>query len=244
MAPTGPRMPGPLPLRLLRMTRKLRPMPAPAAPPSAGTFDAQRLRRRIRVARGQEPGDLLLEGGLIVDIHPPTREMRLEILRRKAAAQSVELPDDVAALIADRSGPSVRQLEGGLTRVLAWAHLRDLPLDAATAAQVLAPVAPVPPPPVSLDAVLNGVSRHFGVTIEELKSHHRGRLLAMPRQLAMYLSRTMADASFPSISDKFGGRDHSTIIYAVRTVERRREAEPELKLLLGTLEREIRGEQA
>lgn len=184
------------------------------------------------------------EGGLIVDIHPPTREMRLEILRRKAAAQSVELPDDVAALIADRSGPSVRQLEGGLTRVLAWAHLRDLPLDAATAAQVLAPVAPVPPPPVSLDAVLNGVSRHFGVTIEELKSHHRGRLLAMPRQLAMYLSRTMADASFPSIADKFGGRDHSTIIYAVRTVERRREAEPELKLLLGTLEREIRGEQA
>lgn len=182
------------------------------------------------------------EGGLIVDIQPPTREMRLAILRSKAEVQGVEIPDDVAALIVDRSGTSVRELEGALTRVLAWTSLRKAPLDAATVIQVLAPIARVPAPPVSLEAILDGVSRHFGVTIAELKSHQRARALAMPRQVAMYLSRTMAAASFPTIANKFGGRDHSTVIYAVRTVERRRVADPALGVLLGALEQEIRSQ--
>jgi len=181
-----------------------------------------------------------LEGGLIVDIHPPTREIRLTILRRKAQAQGVDLPDDVANLIVDRSGTSVRELEGALTRVVAWTTLREMPLDAATTIQVLAPVMRVPPPPVSVDTVLERVSRHYGVSVEDLKSHQRARSLATARQVAMYLSRTIADASFPSIADKFGGRDHSTVMYAVRTVERRRDADPELSTLLGTLERELR----
>lgn len=196
-------------------------------PPTVLSGIEQRLRSRF-------------EGGLTVDVHPPTREMRLAILHSKARAQAVEVPDEVAALIVDRSGPSVRELEGALTCVVAWAELRQVPLDVATVMQVLLPAARVAAPPVSVDAILDRVSRHFGVTIEELKSHQRARALATARQVAMYLSRTMAAASFPSIADKFGGRDHSTIIYAVRTLEKRREAEPELSILLGTLEREIR----
>lgn len=199
-------------------------------PPSVIPGLEQRLRSRF-------------EGGLTVDVQPPTREMRLAILRSKAEAQGLEVPDDVAALIVDRSGPSVRELEGALTRVLAWTSLRQVPLDAAMAIQVLAPIARLPAPPVSVEAILDGVSRHFGVTIAELKSHQRARALAMPRQVAMYLSRTMAAASFPTIANKFGGRDHSTVIYAVRTVERRRDADPDLSVLLGALEREIRGHQ-
>jgi len=199
-------------------------------PPSVINGIDQRLRSRF-------------EGGLIVDILPPTREMRIAILRNKAKRHHVEVPDDVAELIVDRSGPSVRQLEGALIRVLAWSHLRDVPIDVKMAAQVLASVARVPPPPVSVDAVLDGVSRHFNITIEELKSHHRAKVLSAPRQLAMYLSRTLAAASFPSIADKFGGRDHSTIIYAVRTVERRRDVDPDLSVLLGVLEKEIRAGQ-
>jgi len=196
-------------------------------PPSVITGLEQKLRSRF-------------EGGLTVDIHPPTREMRLAILQSKARAQGAEVSDEVAALIVDRCGPSVRELEGALTRVLAWTELRRVPLDVATVMQVLLPVARIAAPPVSVDTILDRVSRHFGVTIDELKSHQRARALSNARQVAMYLSRTIAEASFPSIADKFGGRDHSTIIYAVRTVERRREAEPELSVLLGTLEREIR----
>jgi chromosomal replication initiator protein len=196
-------------------------------PPSVLSGIEQRLRSRF-------------EGGLIVDIVPPTREMRLEILRAKSQAQGVDLPADVASIIVDRSGDSVRELEGCLTRVIAWTTLQNAPMDAATVNSVLAPVARIPAPPVSVDAILDRVSRHFGVTIEELKSHQRARALATARQVAMYLSRTMAAASFPSIADKFGGRDHSTIIYAVRTVERRRADDPELSVLLGALEREIR----
>lgn len=179
-------------------------------------------------------------GGLIVDVHPPTREMRLAILRSKAMAQGVDVPPDVAGLIVDRSGNTVRELEGALTRVLAATKLRHLPLDAPTTIQVLAPIIRVPAMPISLDAIIDRVSRHFGVTVEDLKSHQRARSLAMARQVAMYLSRTMASASFPSIADKFGGRDHSTVMYAVRAVEQRRGADPELSTLLGALERELR----
>jgi chromosomal replication initiator protein len=179
-------------------------------------------------------------GGLIVDIHPPTRDMRLAILKSKAAAQGLDVPPEVASLIVDRSGSSVRELEGALTRVLAAAKLRHLPLNEATTMQVLAPIIRLPVVPVSLDAILDRVSRHFGVSVEDLKSHQRARSLAMARQVAMYLSRTMASASFPSIADKFGGRDHSTVMYAVRTVEQRREADPELSIILGALERELR----
>jgi chromosomal replication initiator protein len=180
------------------------------------------------------------EGGLIVDIHPPTRDMRLAILKNKAKAQNVDVPDDVAQLIVDRCGTSVRELEGALTRVVAWSTLRKQPIDLASAIQTLAPVTRPLRVSVSVDTVLDRVSRHFGVTVDELKSHQRARSLAAARQVAMYLSRTLAAASFPSIADKFGGRDHSTVMYAVRTVERRRVDDPELSLLLGALERELR----
>lgn len=180
------------------------------------------------------------EGGLIVDIQPPTRAMRLAILKSKAKAQNLEIPEDVADLIVDRSGSSVRELEGALTRVIAWSSLRNQPMDITSAIHTLAPVTRVARIPVSVDTVIDRVSRHFGVTVEDLKSHQRARSLATPRQVAMYLSRTMAAASFPSIADKFGGRDHSTVMYAVRQVERRRVVDPELSVLLGALERELR----
>lgn len=183
------------------------------------------------------------EGGLIVDIQPPTREMRLAILRSKARAQGVDLRDDVADLIVDRSGMSVRELEGALTRVCAWSRMSGEALNLARAAAILAPIARTAPVPISMDVVLDRVSCRFGVTVEELKSHQRGRSLVTARQVAMYLSRKMAAASFPSIAEKFGGRDHSTVIHAVRAVERRRADDPELATLLGTLERELREPQ-
>jgi len=195
-------------------------------PPHAIAELEQRLRSRF-------------EGGLIADIHPPTPPMRLAILMRKAAAQDVDLPAEVATLIAQRSGPSVRELEGALTRVLATAVLRGAPLTTALVETLLSPVTPVAGL-LSVEAIQARVSQHFRVSVTELKSHSRDRSVTFARQIAMYLSRTLAEVSFPSIAEKFGGRDHSTVMHAVRMVEYKRAHDPGTGQLLMMLENELR----
>ena len=179
------------------------------------------------------------EGGLIVDIHPPTPEMRVAILLKKAARYGVELPDDVADFIAERSGTTVRELEGALTRVIATATMLGEPLNRRTAERVL-PAPVVQRALVPVETIQHLVSQHFRVSVADLTSHCRARALAFPRQVAMYLSRQLADASFVSIAERFGGRDHSTVMYAVRTVEEKRMKDPATGALLRTLEGQLR----
>jgi len=181
------------------------------------------------------------EGGLIADIHPPTPEMRVAILCKKAARHGVELSADVARLVAERSGTTVRELEGALTRLSAMAAMRGVPLDLELAAQVMPPLARSRKM-VSVEQVQELVCQHFRLSVEELSSHRRVRPLVFPRQVAMYLSRTMADASFLSIGEKFGGRDHSTVMYAVRMVEEKRAQDPSTGSLLRSLETQLRQE--
>jgi chromosomal replication initiator protein len=195
-------------------------------PPHAIAELEQRLRSRF-------------EGGLIADIHPPTCAMRIAIVTRKAAAQGVDLPLEVASLVAQRSGPSVRELEGALTRVLATVALRGMPLTAATVERLLAPVTPVAIV-LSVETIQERVSHHFGVSVTDLRSHRRDRSVTFARQIAMYLSRTLAQVSFPSIAEKFGGRDHSTVMHAVRKVEDKRAHDPGTGQLLMTLENDLR----
>lgn len=195
-------------------------------PPHAIAALEQRLRSRF-------------EGGLTADIHEPTHDMRVAIARKKAALQGVDLPEDVASVVAQRSGPSVRELEGALTRVLATAALQGVRLDTEMVRRVLAPVLP-PLRAISVEDIQQAVSQRFRVSVADLKSHRRAKSLAFPRQVAMYLSRTVADASFPSIADKFGGRDHSTIMYAVRAVEQKRTQDPDTGHLLIELENGLR----
>jgi chromosomal replication initiator protein len=195
-------------------------------PPHAIAGLEQRLRSRF-------------EGGLIADIHPPTHQMRLAILVKKAGLQGVDLQSDVAQLIAQRSGPSVRELEGALTRVLATVALQGVPLTVTLVENLLAPVRP-PSFPVSVESIQETVSQRFHLSVADLKSHRREQFINFPRQLAMYLSRTVAAASFPSIAEKFGGRDHSTVMHAVRVVEQRREDDPSMGQLLVSLETELR----
>ena len=179
------------------------------------------------------------EGGLIVDIHPPTRAMRIAIAMKKAGLQGVDLPVEVAQIIVDRSGPSVRELEGALTRVIASAVLRGLPLEAVLAQGVLAPIFRAPSA-VTVETVQETVSQHFRLSVSDLKSHQRSRLVTFPRQVAMYLSRTVADASFTSIAEKFGGRDHSTVMYAVQRLEEKRANDPVTRTVLEALEGQLR----
>jgi len=194
-------------------------------PPHAIAELEQRLRSRF-------------EGGLIADIHPPTSAMRVAIAKKKAALHGVELPLEVAQLVAQRSGPSVRELEGALTRVLATSALRGVPLDAALVETLLAPLDRNNR--LSVEIIQERVSEHFHVSVGDLKSHRRDRAVTYARQIAMYLSRTMAEVSFPSIAEQFGNRDHSTVMHAVRAVEDRRRQDPTIGSVLLTLESELR----
>ncbi|HSQ00586.1 MAG TPA: chromosomal replication initiator protein DnaA [Candidatus Dormibacteraeota bacterium] len=178
------------------------------------------------------------EGGLIADIHPPTREMRAAILRAKARAQEVELSDAVLELFVQRGGNSVRELEGALNRSAALAAVRGTAITHDLALEALSPYARVRA--VSVETVQEMISHRFGVTIADLVSHRREREVSYPRQIAMYLSRVVAEASFPAIAEKFGGRDHTTVMYAVRTIETRRASDIGVDQLLSGFEGELR----
>jgi len=195
-------------------------------PPGAIAGLEQRLRSRF-------------EGGLLADIHPPTREMRLAILRAKAHAAGVELSDEVADVLVQRSGTSVRELEGALNRVAAMASVRGTSITAELASAALGPYARHRRT-VSVENIQELVSAKFGVSVADLVSHRRERQVSYPRQVAMYLSRTLAEVSYPAIAEKFGGRDHSTVMYAVRTIETRRAAEVSVDQLLLGMESELR----
>lgn len=179
------------------------------------------------------------EGGLIADIHPPTREMRLAILHAKVRTHSVELPPAVAEFIVQRSGPSVRELEGALTRVMAVAASRHVELSLALAEESLRPF-PGVRNFVSVERIQEAVSSYFRVPVAELLSHERTRRVALPRQIAMYLSRMIGEASYPSIAEKFGGRDHATVMYAVRTIEEKRAKDPSVDQALAVLDGQLR----
>jgi chromosomal replication initiator protein len=179
-------------------------------------------------------------GGLIADIHPPTLAMRVAIAQRKAAGMGFDLPAEVASLVARRSGTSVRELEGALARLIAYTNLRREKITLETAQEALAGL-PERRVVVSFDDVVQRVAAEFGVAAAELVAHGLVRHLTLPRQVAMYLCRTVAGGSFPAIGEKFGGRDHSTVMHAVRVVEGKREADPATASLIVRLESDLRG---
>ena len=149
----------------------------------------------------------------------------------------------MAWLLARTGGPSVRELEGALTRVVATATLRNLPITIELAQQALGPLAGRGPH-VSIETIQEVVSQHFNISLGELKSHRRDRHLAQARQVAMYLCRTLAEASFPVIAEKFGGRDHSTVMHAVRVIEERRVADSVLADAILAIETSLRSRNA
>jgi chromosomal replication initiator protein len=195
-------------------------------PPQAIAGLEQRLRSRF-------------EGGLSVDVRPPTTETRLQILHNKAKAQNVCLPDGVAEMVSRCSGSSVRELEGALNRVIAYTSTLQIALTPDTVVSVLA--ATRPRPSRTIEEVQALVARRLQVRKEDLPAHDRTKALAFARQLAMYLSRTVLETPYSSIAKAFGGRDHTTVIYAVRTIERKREGDASVAHLVDQLERELRG---
>jgi chromosomal replication initiator protein len=162
------------------------------------------------------------EWGLITDIQPPDLETRIAILRRKVKYDGIDVSDpEVLTHIAGRVTTNIRELEGALTRVVAFASLTGRRMDVELAQDVLREVFPQGEPAVvSIERIQELVCDRFGVTLTELKSERRSQSIVYPRQVAMYLSRELTDSSLPKIGKHFGGRDHTTVIHATSKIAR------------------------
>jgi chromosomal replication initiator protein len=163
------------------------------------------------------------EAGLVCDVAPADRATRLTILRKRVAQDDVgDVGESALELIADRVDANIRALEGALIRVVAFGSLTGRPVDAKLAGEVLAGLYPeLTPRSRSLREIQERTCEAFGVSLEELLSPSRAQPLAWPRQVAMYLSRELTDATLPAIGRAFGGRNHTTVLHAYRrTVER------------------------
>jgi chromosomal replication initiator protein len=159
------------------------------------------------------------EWGLIADIQPPDLETRLAILQKKAAQERIFAPPDVLEFIASRIQNSIRELEGALIRVTAFASLNRAPVDLALAEEVLRDFIPDGSgPEITADQIMEATSEYFGVSMEDLHGHSRSRVLVNARQVAMYLCRELTDLSLPRIGQAFGGRDHTTVMHADRKI--------------------------
>jgi chromosomal replication initiator protein len=167
------------------------------------------------------------EWGLIADIQAPDIETKVAILRKKAEAERVEMPENVALFIASKVRTNIRELEGSLIRLIAYASLTGRDIDLALAQEVLKDLLHTDDKPITIEMIQKFVADHYNVKLAELKAKNNAKAVAVPRQIAMYLSKALTDASLPEIGKGFGGKHHSTVIHSVRKIDgmRRRDAE-------------------
>lgn len=155
------------------------------------------------------------EWGLITDITPPDLETRIAILRKKAKAERLDIPNEVMIYIANQIDTNIRELEGALIRVVAYSSLVNQDMNAELAAEALKDIIPSSRPKViTIQAIQQVVSEKYNIKMEDFAAKKRTKSIAFPRQIAMYLSRELTDLSLPKIGEEFGGRDHTTVIHA------------------------------
>jgi chromosomal replication initiator protein len=176
-----------------------------------------------------------LNWGLVADVQPPDLETRIAIVQTKAERDDIALSPEVALAIAELVRSNVRELEGALLRVTAFAQLRGVPIDAEFVRSVLGKSGSIDRPPITVDAVQKAVAAYFSVKITDLKGKRRHRGVSRPRMVAMYLSRQLTTASFPEIGMRFGGKDHSTVINAVKRIEALQAEDEELRVAIDSL---------
>ena len=161
------------------------------------------------------------EWGLIADIQPPDLETKVAILKKKAGAEAVPLPDDVALYIGGRIKSNVRELEGSLIRLIAYASLTGLEISLSLAKEVLRDLIDRGDDAVTIDMVQKFVANHYELKVADLKSRNNSKAVALPRQIAMYLAKSLTGASLPQIGKSFGGKHHSTVIHSIRKIDER-----------------------
>jgi chromosomal replication initiator protein len=172
------------------------------------------------------------EWGLIADIQPPELETKVVILRSKAEARGQHLPDDVSLFLAQQVRSNVRELEGLLTRVLAFSALTGRPLSLELTKETLKDILPEIDRRLPAAEIVKFVARHYGLKVSEIKSKSNAKLVAFPRQVAMYLCKQLTDLSYPEIGRQFNNKHHSTVMYSVEKIEQLRRSDPDLDTLL------------
>ena len=168
------------------------------------------------------------EWGLIADIQPPDLETKIAILQKKAENDKFPLPDEVAEYIARAIKSNVRELEGALTRLMAYASLTGAVVSLATAQQVLRNIIASQEKRVTIDLIQKRVSEHYNLREQDLKVRSNTRAIAFPRQVAMYIVKQLTTASLPEIGRQFGGKHHTTVLHSINKIEEMRRADKEL----------------
>ncbi|NJP38848.1 chromosomal replication initiator protein DnaA [Alkalicoccus luteus] len=170
------------------------------------------------------------EWGLITDITPPDLETRIAILRKKAKAENLDIPNEVMLYIANQIDTNIRELEGALIRVVAYSSLINQDMNADLAAVALKDIIPnTKSREITIEDVQSSVAAAYGVRVEDMKAKKRTKTVAYPRQIAMYLSRELTDHSLPKIGAAFGKRDHTTVIHAHEKISKLLQEDPELQ---------------
>jgi len=208
--------------------------------------------RQIVISADRSPSELAgleerirsrLAWGLVVDIHPTTYELRLGILRCKAKllAPQIEVPERVLDFLARRITANVRELEGALNRILAQATLVGREISVEMAQEVLQDVLRAHERRITIEEIQRRVAEHFRIKVSDMYSARRARAVARPRQVAMYLAKQLTPRSLPEIGRKFGNRDHTTVMHAIRRIEELRAVDALLNEDVETLRRVLQG---
>ena len=174
------------------------------------------------------------EWGLIADIQAPDIETKVAILRKKAEDEGVEVPENVALFIASKVRTNIRELEGSLIRLIAYASLTGRDIDLNLTQEVLKDILHTEDKPVTIEMIQKFVADHYNVKLTELKAKNNAKAVAVPRQIAMYLSKALTDASLPAIGKGFGGKHHSTVIHSVRKIDGLRKKDPDFDRLINS----------
>lgn len=181
------------------------------------------------------------EWGLIADIQPPDFETRIAIIKRKAELLDIELPDEVAEYIATKLKANIRQLEGVVKKMKAKSLLYGEKLTINVAQKTISDVLNNDvPPPLTVEKIIDEVARTFGITSEDIRSSKRNSNISNARQIAIYAVREITDLSMNLIGEEFGGRDHSTIVYAIKQIEKNMSKDPKLKSMVEDTIKNIR----
>jgi chromosomal replication initiator protein len=175
------------------------------------------------------------EWGLIADIQPPDLETKIAILQKKAESERVQVPDDVAEYIARAIKSNIRELEGALIRLMAYASLTGAIINLPTAQQVLKNIIETQDKKVTIEQIQKRVGEHFGLRAQDLKVRSNSKQIAFPRQVAMFLVKQLTSASLPEIGRQFGGKHHTTVLHSINKIEMLRQSDKDLNKTINRL---------
>ena len=204
--------------------------------------------KQIVISSDKPPRDIQLledrlksrfEWGLIADISNPDYETRLAILRKKADMDHIVIDDEILSNIASKVDSNIRELEGALNKIVAHASLANIPITLEMAEESINDIITKKERVISIEYIQDVVAKYFGIDIKDMKSSKKSNDIVFPRQIAMYLCRNIANASFPKIGDEFGKRDHTTVMHAVKKIEKEIKSNQNTKLIVDNVKKNL-----